>query len=132
MLCACTAANIPDGMSAQDISVFQDNSPAGQQARQRMMLNVYAPCLQYPARAITNYNCMNTPELQGRVNNVPALCGCVADGIGQYIAANGPAVMRQSLARDPNTLDPLQALVNSNEFNQRSQSILMSCITKGF
>lgn len=131
-MCTCTAAHIVTGMTQNDVSVFQQNNLAGKEARKKMMLNVYAPCLEFPAKAVTRYNCLNTPELQSRVSNIGALCGCVADGVGSYIGQNGPAVMQDALTRNPNTIDPLQALVSSNDFNQRSQSILMSCITKGF
>ena len=132
LMCACTSAQITKGMTNADLASLEDSGPAGLAARNKMMLNIYAPCMEFPAKALMDYRCINTPELKGKVRNVSALCSCVSEYIAKYMAQNAPSVMANAIRTNPGTLDPMAALVDSPEFEQQSQSYLLSCLSKGF
>ncbi|MEZ5919023.1 MAG: hypothetical protein R3D66_03620 [Alphaproteobacteria bacterium] len=51
MMCACTSSKIPDVMTIQQMQALQTDTEEGQFQRNRMMMFVYAPCIEYPTRA---------------------------------------------------------------------------------
>ncbi len=128
MMCACSSAHITKFMSMNEVNVMTLDTPEGQIQRNRMLLHVYTPCIQYPARALLEYNCLNDKSVKVAVQNHEQVCSCLADNMARYTKENAPATIAQSLAQHPEGLDPLSTLMNGAEFQRYSQSVLMSCL----
>lgn len=128
MLCTCTAAQLMKSMTVEDIKIMGGNDQSARNALNKMLINVYAPCMEFPARDLVYGNCVGNAQLKAAASNIQGLCGCVAGEAAQYIAANGPSIMKQEIAKNPNVTDPLAPLMESAEFTQASQSFTMKCL----
>lgn len=127
-LCACSAANLMKAMTVEDIRIMGGNDQAARNALNKMLTQVYAPCMEFPARDLVYANCVDNAQLKAAASDVKGLCGCVAGQAAQYIASNGPGIMQQELMKNPNVTDPLGPLMQSQEFTQASQSFTMQCL----
>ena len=130
MMCACSSAQITKSMTIEQVNVMTLDTPEGQIQRNRMLLYVYTPCIQYPARALLEYNCLNDSNVKAAIQNHEQVCTCLADNMAIYTKQNAPTTIAQSLVQQPEGLDPLSTLVNSSAFQRYSQSTLMSCLQK--
>jgi hypothetical protein len=129
MLCACSAQKLVEQMTIEDVKTMATVTPEGQFQRNRMLLQVYAPCMEYPARALLHENCVNGANIKKKLPNYEQVCNCMADGMAQYVAQNGPSIIAKSLRDNPNDLNPLSNLMNSPDFQAKAQAELSTCIT---
>lgn len=130
MLCACSSANMAEKMTVEEVRAMATDTAEGLRQRNRMLLEVYAPCMEYPTQALLNHRCLNDPNMKASITNTEEVCGCLADNIAQYVKANGPQTLAKALKDDPKNLDPMASLMNSPEFQHQSQTVLMNCITQ--
>lgn len=130
MLCACTAAQVVKTMPLEGMQRLQEDSPQGQAFRNLMLTGVYAPCMEYPTRALLYKHCMEDPGVKGVLQNPDAICSCVGDDMGKYVAGNAPAIIKRSLEQNPNDLDPMNAFLTSPEYAEQSKTILFACLQK--
>ncbi|MCC7305645.1 MAG: hypothetical protein IT558_05230 [Alphaproteobacteria bacterium] len=128
-LCACSATKIAQTMTVADVKSMAEDTPAGQEMRNRMLLEVYAPCIEYPTQALLLEKCMSDTKVQQQIPGYQQACTCMAASMGQYMAANGPAAIAQSIAANPGDTDPLASLMNSQGFQAEAQSRLAGCLT---
>lgn len=130
LVCACTAAHMMDHMEVEDIQKMARQAPDARTIFNKMVVNVYAPCIEYPAREYHYNECVNNPKTKTLASRPEALCGCMADEVASYLSQNAQPVFRDLLARNPDMQDPLGALVSDPEFTRFAQSKLMACYTK--
>lgn len=128
-LCACSAANLVQDMTVENIRTMNEPTAEGLLQRNRMILNVYTPCIQYPARALIMDSCRKNPQVRA-LPGYERLCGCVSENMGQYVRKEAPAAIAKSLEVNPQDTDPLRAMLESPEFDQASRSYLTSCIVQ--
>lgn len=129
-LCACTAAKMMENMTVEDVQTMAQQSQAGRDAMNNMLINVYAPCMNYPAKDHYYNTCMSNPKTKALSSNPQGLCNCMADQVANYLGTNGPEVFRDILNRNPNVVDPMTALTNDSKFQQFAQSRLLGCVTR--
>ena len=130
-LCQCSSDKMVQEMTVNDVKTMTLDTPEGLAQRNRMLIKVYAPCMQYPARALIYDSCVNGPDVKTKVPNYPAVCGCMADGMGKYVQDNGPGEIAKNLAVNPNDLNPLQTLMNGQDFQATAKTKLMACLIGG-
>ncbi|NCO03069.1 MAG: hypothetical protein GW903_02625 [Alphaproteobacteria bacterium] len=128
MFCACTAVKMTEGFTVEDMQTMGQQNQAGRDATNKLIINIYAPCIQYPARAYHYSTCVQNPKTKMLGKNVDGLCGCAADNVATHLQQNAQNLFRQILAQNPNVGDPMQALYDSPSFQQVAQSKLMSCV----
>ncbi len=127
-LCACTARAMQSKMSVEEIKGMAENTPQGQYLRNKMLINIYAPCMQYPTYDLLMGSCLNDPKVQMTMKNYKKTCHCMADAMGRHMAKHGPKIVANSLLSDPNNMDPLGAYLDSTEYNNTSAAYLQKCI----
>lgn len=128
MMCSCTAAAMMQNMSVEDVQTMAQQSQAGRNALNKMMINVYAPCIQYPARDYYFGTCINNPQTAQMSSNPQGLCTCLADNVAQHLGQNSQQVFSEILRRNPNITDPMSALTSDREFEQFAQQRLLACV----
>lgn len=126
MFCGCTASNMTKVFNTRQMKAMSEDTEEGQYQRNRMLLNVYAPCIEYPTRAMLLDNCLK----QERLRNPTKTCGCIADGMGEYMRENAPKAIEQAIKRDKTDIDPLRFMLNSPAYRQYERSLAMSCTSK--
>lgn len=127
-MCACQAAKMQENLTIEDIKSMAQQSQAGRNATNKMILNVYAPCIEYPARDYHYTTCMNDPKNKNLTSNPQGLCACSANQIATYLRQNAQKEFTRILNRTPNVTDPMTALYNDPAFMQFAQGKLMACI----
>jgi hypothetical protein len=127
-LCGCTAKNMKYNMSVEDVQAMgQDNSNA-RLAFNKMMTEVYAPCMDAPAKELYYKNCVNNPQTAALAKNPQVACNCMSTEVATYLAEEGPAIFRDILARNPRIMDPMAALADDPKFQQFAQQKLLACL----
>lgn len=129
-LCACTAAKMMERMSVEDVKAMSQQNEQGRKAMNYMLVKVYAPCMNYPAKDHYYNTCMANPKTKALSRNPRGLCNCMANKVSAYLGTNGSKVFEGILSRNPNITDPMTALTEDPQFTQYAQSQLLSCITQ--
>lgn len=127
-MCACTAANMMDNMSVEDVQTMGKQDANGRAATNKMIIQVYAPCIEYPARDHYYSNCISDPKTKTMSANPKAMCSCMASAISGHLKNNAQNVFRQILTRNPNITDPMSALTSDSQFQQFARSKLLGCV----
>lgn len=127
MLCACSAAKLSENMSIEEMKAMQQDSAFGQEMRNKMLLEVYAPCIEFPTHDLVLASCLNDPT---KLPQKKEVCHCLASSMGQYISQNAQVALMSALQQNPNSLDPLGTLLESPSFNAKSQKIFGECVQK--
>lgn len=130
MMCSCTAAKVQESISVEQMKTMQEKTPAGQFARNQMLLNVYAPCIEFPTRALILNQCLNNEQIKTTLKNYQKTCGCLGEGMANYMKDKAPAAIQDALGRNVENYDPLRALLESPEFNSAQQQMLQTCIAQ--
>lgn len=130
MFCACTAAQMQQKIQLAEMKMVYEDSAEGLWARNKVLREVYAPCIEYPARDLVYNQCENNPQIAAATTNAKPICTCLSDNVAIFIKSNAQNVIAESLRANPNTLDPLGALMNSQSFQANSQQVMLGCIKK--
>ena len=123
IFCQCTAYHTQKNLTMEDMQAMQDPSPAGRLALNKVLLDVYAPCMEFPVRDLIYNKCMEN-DFQRK----EGICSCLADKMGRYTADSAQARLKDVLAQDPNIYDPMGPIVNSPDFAQREKRLALDCI----
>lgn len=130
MFCACTAAQMVQNFTIEDMQASGRQDEIGRAATNKLIVNVYAPCIQYPAREYHYNTCIQNPKTKILGGNVEGICGCTSGKVAGYLAQNAQSLFQEILANNPTIADPMQALYDDAGFQKTVQGQLMSCITK--
>ncbi len=130
LLCSCTAAKFTEVMSASEIEEMQQPTSEGQHQRNRMLMFVYAPCIEFPTRAMIMNECMSKTQNQYMMKNQVQTCECLADGVAKDMAELAPQYIEQAIRKNPKDLDPLALLLNSDAYEKRSIYHTRVCLSK--
>ena len=129
-MCACTAAKMMDNLSLEDIQAMNQQNQAGRLATNKMLIDVYAPCIEFPAYDYYYNNCITDPNTKTMTSNPQRTCSCLSDQVAAYLKGNAQTIFRDILMRDPNITDPMAALTNDPRFQQFARSKLLGCVVK--
>ena len=125
IFCSCAAYQMQQSLNIEDIQ--QLNSPDAKlqrMASNKIILDVYAPCMEFPVRGLIFNNCkkQNAPQ---------AACECLANKMGKYTAGSAQQLLYDVLERNPHITDPMGPIVNSPAFQKKQQEIAMECAKSG-
>lgn len=130
MLCACTAARLTQFFSMEDMATMTNpqSAPDAQRgAFNKMLINIYAPCMEEPTREFHYNACITNPQT-AQYGDPAKICRCMADEVAAHIKVHGPTVFEQLVARNPNITDPMAALTDDPSFQTFAQSKLLGCL----
>lgn len=132
-MCACNAAMIMKNMSVEEIQTMKENTQEGRNMLNKMLLDVYAPCMNYPVHDLVFGECLRNESLNKAGIALPRqqICGCMATKMSLWFTKEGGALMRKILEEQPNVYDPIGPIMDSQEFKSQSYSTMMSCLNHG-
>ncbi len=128
LLCTCTAAKIPENMTMRQTYHMQQNTNQGRLQRIRFMEFVYTPCLRYPVTALVEQRCRDNKEISKKYRNYKAICGCVGDRMGDFMDDKSPGYVDLALRRNLPNIDPLEMLLDSEQFTKRQGLHMRYCV----
>lgn len=130
-LCACTAVQMMEKMSVQEVQTMSHNDQSGRMALNKMLVEVYAPCINFPVQDMISEECMNDPkvDMAGLKMDKAVLCDCMGEKTGAWMASAGKALMGQILAGNPNITDPIGPVMENKAFRQQAYENMMACMS---
>ncbi len=126
-LCACTASEMMDHMTTEDIEAMNVQDATGRAAMNYMIVKVYAPCMEYPAKDHYYNTCISNKN-SALGANPEKTCNCMADKVAGYLAEKGEQVFAGILTRNPNIVDPMSALEADPEFQGYVSKQILGCV----
>ena len=130
-LCACTVVKMMEAMTVEELMVMSQESQDGRLMLNKMLTQVYAPCMEYPVYDLVEDNCIKDPKIAAVGNTTLSkkkLCGCVARKTGKWFADEGRGLMTALLEQDPNITDPISPVMESKPFNDAAFNNLRLCL----
>lgn len=129
LFCACTAVKLIENYTIEDMQATARQDASARKATNKMITDVYAPCIRYPAREYHYQTCVEDPKTQ-LLGHAEKICGCSADKVAEHLQANASKMLGNILRRNPQTMDPMQALYDDKNFQRVIQSKVTSCIIR--
>ena len=117
-MCACNAAMMQRNFTMEDMQLMLEDSYESRQALNAMLLNVYAPCINFPLHDLLFDNCMSDRKVQRMRSTLPVekFCGCVAENTSEWMANEGRNIMVDVIEQNPNIYDPIEPIMNHKDF----------------
>lgn len=125
-LCACTSAQMVKNMSVEDVNAMRGNDQNARIALNKMLTDVYAPCMGDVVHDLMISECNKNPAISGA--NASTICECFAKLTGDWYSLSGRTIMAEELKKNPNLIDPTEAIQNSALFKTESMKNLQSCM----
>lgn len=122
IFCQCTAHQLKKHMYVEDMVILARQDGLARAALNKIMLAVYAPCMEFPVRDLLYTGCTANGQ-----NVDPRICQCIADRMGEYTAITAQNTLRDILKANPNITDPMAPIINSTAFKNREQSVVLTC-----
>src|SRR5690606_17950523 len=93
--CSCTSVQIMEKMSVEEVQTMGQNTQEGRNMLNKMLLDVYAPCMQYPVEDMVAGECLTDKKVEtlGWQGDKRALCGCMAAKTGAWFSTAGRDLM---------------------------------------
>jgi len=125
--CACTAAELMKSFTLEEMQATAQQNQAGRKATNKLITDIYAPCIQYPAKTYHYNTCIKDPK-SGILGNAEKICSCSAKLVANHLQANAKPMFEKILRTNPNVTDPMQALYDDPDFQKLIQSKSLSCV----
>ncbi len=123
IFCKCTATYMQKSMSVQDVQAMALQNQTGRNALNKMLTNVYAPCMEFPIRDMVFQKCTKDAYQAGQ-----KICSCLSTNMANYVKERAGAELPAILAANPNLTDPMEAIVSSPSYEQAEKRIVLGCI----
>ncbi len=132
-MCACTSFMMTEHMSVEDVQTMGGDTQEARDALNKMLINVYAPCMSYPIEDMINAECLNDNKMNKLGVNTPKaeLCACMAKKTGDWFIEEGRSLMHDIVVKNPNIYDPIGPVMNSKIFKSQSYNNMIACLNKG-
>lgn len=120
--CKCTAEKMQDNMTTEDLQALSTTGDPARAALNKVLEFVQAPCLQAPVHDMIAKKC------QADIGK-PQVCSCLSQKMGEYTEQQAVELMGKILKQNPNIVDPMTAILDSEDFQTTQKSIALSCLT---
>lgn len=131
VLCTCTAARVMTMLTAEELAVMPEKTPAGQAAMKKMLVDVYAPCTEVVAQEMFDFECVNNKQLaaMNKDFDMPAICGCASHKTAAWYQGKAQTYMNEALQKDPGMTiaNPLGGLLNHPVVKSQNLNNLVAC-----
>lgn len=127
LFCSCTAEQTKRNISVEDVQAIAGNDQAARNAMNKSIVTVYAPCMEFPVRDLVFTKCQKDVYQAGQ-----NICQCLASNMGKYVSERARSDLPAILAANPNVTDPMEAIVNSPDYQQMEKRIAFGCIRGEF
>ena len=108
LLCACTAAKIPEVLTGPEFAELYKDTKAGRNARIILMTYAYTDCMDQAVSDKVYKDCLYGKELDGIIYGKKNICRCVAKEYNDLLIIAAPDFFMDAIKYDPMTLNPLE------------------------
>lgn len=130
--CACTAEKMMQTMSVEEVRIMGEQSQQGRDMLNKMLVDVYAPCMNFPVSDLVEKQCMANEKLDmaGITATKSDVCFCTAGATAEWFTKEGRTMMRTIVMKNPNVEDPIGPLMESRAFKMQSFNNMMNCLSQ--
>jgi hypothetical protein len=126
IFCQCTATYTQKAITVEEMAAATTaGNPNAAAIQQKIILEVYAPCMEFPVRDLITAECVKTPALAAN----PQICPCLAKNMSAYTAQTAQANLGKLMASGRPVGDVMNGLMETPEFKAAQQDIAMKCMT---
>jgi hypothetical protein len=128
--CACASAHMMQTMSAEDMKLAAESTPAGRVMAKKMMITVYGPCIGGPITEVAGGRCESDPRvvLADKMVRRDVVCACMADKITTWLDVSGPDTLAKVMEATPFVNDTLDTVMESGVYKKEEYEIMMDCL----
>ena len=120
IFCQCTKMFTQTYLSVEDMQAMAGNDQKARLALNKMMNDVYAPCMEFPVRDLIFKSCLEKMS--------PEICRCLANNMGRYTAEKAQEFLGDILKKNPNIVDPMTPIMERPEFTRMEQQMVTECV----
>lgn len=128
--CFCAQKNIPTAMTLEHIKDAQYKTSEGYFQRNRMLMFVYAPCIEAPLKKMVLNSCLNNVRSKHLMKNMYATCGCIADDVSKHLQGLTTQYIQGAVERKKDTLNPLDLLLVPDHFERTMSHKTKVCFSR--
>jgi hypothetical protein len=128
-LCGCMSVKIMSALTLEDIAAMSPKPGPGRAAFDKMLMNVYGPCMKAPVEDTLYRQCMGDRKIKEfSLRDTGKLCRCTASRSGAYYEQQAEPMMQDILRRAPGLSDPVTYILDDQGLRQRAEDILFECL----
>ena len=127
LLCACTASNMAEKLSVEEIRLLNQETRMGKEARGKMLSFCYAPCMEYVVEDKIRGDCYASKDLGDIIRGQRTICQCAADGYKKLIRDSAASIITNAVYKDPMTLDPLEDYFTQQNYIEQKNHFVRDC-----
>ena len=128
LFCACTSVHLMERYTMEDMRDSSRPDQIGRDATNKMITNVYAPCIKYPAKEYHYNQCLNSGKIR-LLGDPKTICSCSAEQVAAVLERDGQQMLIDIIEKTPNIIDPMRAVYDDREFQKMIEQKALSCIT---
>lgn len=128
--CACKAAKMEETMTPKEMAALEDETKAGNAARDKMRMNADANCIGDAARTYIFGICMKDKHFREVIIGKSTICRCVRDRVSRQAERHMPSLIIQAATQEPLSTDTLSFYLRSPGFDQNYVLAKDNCYTK--
>lgn len=122
--CQCSARGFKKHITIEDLTTL--STETGQAARDitnKMLINLYAPCMEHPVRDLVMNKCKQDAFQAGH-----KICECMASKMANYMSTRAGSELDAILKKTPDVYDPLGAITSSKSYEAQEKRTILQCI----
>lgn len=123
IFCRCTAFQMQKTLTVEEMKLMAGTGETARLALNKMLLYVYAPCMEFPVRDLIYYKCRRDAYQGGE-----GICDCMSTKMAEYTSQEAQNQLAEILERDPDIYDPMESIIESGPFRKREKKIVLECI----
>lgn len=127
-ICACSASNMSENLSIDEMKSLGKKTKEGKNARSKFIGYAYAPCVKYLIGDITKTDCLGGELIKNVKVGKLAVCKCSEKKMLSLMDNLSPSVMIDAVKQNPMTLDPIDEFISSEAFSVQRDGIIERCI----
>lgn len=121
--CQCAARGYYKKMTQEDLADLATDDQRQRNATNKLVLELYAPCMEHPVRDMVMNKCTKDAFQAGH-----QICGCMASKMSSYVSKRAQSELATILKNSPNVVDPLDAITSSKSYEAQEKRIVLQCI----
>ena len=130
-LCSCAAARMMSFLSLEDMAHMSADvkNTAGRAIYDKMLVNVYGPCLKLPVQKALAEQCVADRKIkQFMLRDTTGMCECMAARTGDYMDHDSDNILGTIVEQDPKVTDLFPRMMTSSRIRGAAENFIYTCM----
>ena len=130
-LCSCAAARMMSYLSLEDVVRMSADikDKTGRAIYDKMLVNVYGPCLKLPVQKALAEQCVADKKIQQfMLRDTTGMCECMAARTGDYMDSDSDNILGTIVQQDPKVTDLFPRMMTSSRIRGAAENFIYTCM----